>query len=388
MSTTNNQSSLSNAGVKRTNFSSSSAALWSAILALVLAAPAQAASDEPPATEKDRTIVAVFRLDGPITETSAEETFQLFGLPGTSLKDLVSRLGKAADDPAVKAVVILPESMPSGPAQVEELRAALSLVRSHGKEVYVHADSLVMGQYGLACGASRISLVPTGPVIIPGLQGSSLHVRGLLDKIGVKPDFVTEGAYKSAAELFMREQPSPEADEMMNWLLDSRYASFMEQIAKGRKTDAAKVQGWLDQGLFTADQAKAAGLIDAVEHRQDFEAMLKERYGSDVIFAKKYGRKNEPDLDFSSPFSLVKIWMELFRGPEKKADARPVVGIVYVNGPIMDGKGMASPFGGSLGAFSSDVQRALEKAAADNSIKAVVLRINSPGGSATASEVR
>ncbi len=387
MSTTNNQSSLSNAGVKRTNFPASSAALWSAILALVLAAPAQAAPDEPQATEKERTIVAVFRLDGPITETSAEEPFPLFGLPGTSLKDLVSRLGKAADDPAVKAVVILPESMPSGPAQVEELRAALSLVRSHGKEVYVHADSLVMGQYVLACGASRISLVPTGPVIIPGLQGSSLHVRGLLDKIGVKPDFVTEGAYKSAAELFMREQPSPEADEMMNWLLDSRYASFKEQIAKGRKTDAAKVQGWLDQGLFTADQAKASGLIDAVEHRQDFEAMLKERYGSDVIFAKKYGRKNEPDLDFSSPFSLVKIWMELFRGPEKKADARPAVGIVYVNGPIMDGKGMASPFGGSLGAFSSDVQRALEKAAADNSIKAVVLRINSPGGSATASEV-
>src|SRR2546430_2555551 len=107
MSTTNNQSSLSSPGVERDTFPATSAVLWSAILALMLmlAAPAQAAPDEPPApaTEKERTIVAVFRLDGPITEVSAEEAFPLFGLPGTSLKDLVSRLSKAADDPAVKA---------------------------------------------------------------------------------------------------------------------------------------------------------------------------------------------------------------------------------------------------------------------------------------------
>src|SRR5207253_7215854 len=129
-------------------------------------------------------------------------------------------------------------------------------------ELYLHANALTMRQYVLACGASRISVVPTGPVVVPGLQSSSLHVRGLLDKIGVKPDFITEGAYKSAAELFMREQPSPEADEMMNWLMDGWYASFKEQISLGRKADAAKVQEWLDSGLFQAKQAKGSGLID------------------------------------------------------------------------------------------------------------------------------
>src|SRR5262249_19596591 len=152
----------------------------------------------------------------------------------------------------------------------EELRAAIGRVRAEGKEVYVHADGLMMEEYVLACGASRISVVPTGPVIIPGLHRSTLHVRGLLDKIGVKPDFVTEGAYKSAAELFMREQPSAEADEMMTWLIDSGYASFKDQIAQGRKVDAAKVQTWVDAGLFSAEQARAAGLIDAVEHRAAF----------------------------------------------------------------------------------------------------------------------
>ena len=102
-------------------------------------------------------------------------------------------------------------------------------------------------------------------VMIPGIVGDSLHIRGLLDKLGVKPDFITEGAYKSAAELFMREQPSPQADEMMNWLIDSSFASLKESIAQGRKTDPAKVQAWIDNGLFSAEAAKSAGLIDAAK---------------------------------------------------------------------------------------------------------------------------
>src|SRR4029077_14448079 len=122
------------------------------------------------------------------------------------------------------------------------------------------------------------------------------------------------------------------------------------------------------------------------EQRQDFEAMLKEHYGEEVIFDKKYGRKKQADLDFSSPFAFLKIWGELL-APSKKPAAKPAIGIVYVSGPIMTGKAWSSPFGGSVGAFSTQVREALEKAAADDSIKAVVLRIDSPGGSATASEI-
>ncbi len=343
---------------------------------------AQAASTEGPAS-----IVPVFRLDGVLTEAPVEEPLPMWGFNGISLKELVARLGKAANDPAVRAVVILPERASLGSAQIEELRAAMSLVRRRGKEIHVHADSLMMAQYVLACGASRISVVPTGAIAIPGLRGSSLHVRGLLDKIGIQPDFLTEGAYKSAAEMFMREQPSPEADEMMNWLMDSWYASFNNLIASGRKADAAQVRDWLDTGLFTAEQAKAAGLIDAVEQQQDFEAMLRERYGKEIVFEKKYGRKDQASLDLSSPFALIKIWGDLLRGAEKQAGARPAVGIVYVSGPIMTGRGELSPFGGSMGAFSTEVREALDQAAADDSIKAVVLRIDSPGGSATASEI-
>ena len=386
MRTTNKRTS--RAGSRKSNSPAASAVLWSAVLALVLVGTlAQAAPDEQPANQKERSIVAVFRLEGPLAEAPAAETFPLFGPPGTSLRELVAHLGKAADDPAVKAVVIMPDAAALGAAQVEEVRAAVSRIRGHGKEVYVHAESLLMGQYVLACGASRLSVVPTGLVLIPGLHASSLHVRGLLDKLGVKPDFLTEGAYKSAAELFMREQPSPEADEMMNWLMDSWYASLKALIAQGRKADAAQVQAWLDRGLFTAEQAKTAGLIDAVEQQPDFEAMLRERYGKDVVFDKKYGRANQPELDFSSPFALIKMLGDLVRGPLQKAGAKPAVGIVYVDGPIMTGKGRPNPFGTSLMAFSTEVREALEKALADERIKAVVLRIDSPGGSATASEI-
>lgn len=346
-----------------------------------------AAPSDQAAVQTNKSIIAVFRLDGPLTEVPIDETFAMFNPPGTSLRELVRRLDKAASDPAVKALVILPDGAAMGQAQVEELRAAIAEVRSHNKDVYVTADSLLMGQYVLACGASRISVVPTGSVMIPGLHASSLHVRGLLDKIGVKPDFLTEGAYKSAAELYMREQPSPEADEMMNWLFDSWYSSCKDQIAQGRKVDAAKVQDWLDNGLFTAEQAKTAGLIDAVEHREDFEAMLKDKYGRNVVFDKKYARENQADVDFSSPFAFFKIWAELLGGTQQKAGGKPAVGVVYVAGPIMEGKGQASPFGGATGAYSTEIREALEKAAADDTIKAVVLRIDSPGGSATASEI-
>jgi protease-4 len=360
---------------------------WFAGLVLgVAATSAMAASTESPASEKPRNVVAVFRLEGSLTEEPGDDAFELFSPGGTSLNELVTRLRKAAADSQVKAVVILPESLP-GSAQVEELRAALEVIRQKGKEVYVHADSLMLGQFVLACGASRISVVPTGDVMIPGIVGDSLHIRGLLDKLGVKPDFITEGAYKSAAELFMREQPSPQADEMMNWLIDSSFASLKEFIAQGRKTDAAKVQAWIDSGLFSAEAAKSAGLIDAVEQRHELEAMLKEKYGEDVLFEKKYGRKKQDEVDFSSPFAFLKIWSQLFRGPEKKGEGKPAIGIVYVSGPIMTGTGSASPFGGSLGAFSTDISEALNKAAADNNIRAVVLRIDSPGGSATASEI-
>jgi protease-4 len=341
--------------------------------------------DKKPKPEKPRN--AVFRLRGTLSEAPADEEFSsLFGgARGLSLKELVARMKKAETDPAVKAVVLLFEGGSVGRAQMEELRQAMASLRKAGKEIYTHSDSLSMSQYVLLSGTSRISVVPTGDMWLTGLYGESMYVRGLLDKLGVKPDFLTCGAYKSAAEMFMREGPSPEAEKMQNWLLDSIYETSIKLIAEGRKVTPEKVREWIDNGPYTAEKAKELGLIDAVEHRQDFEALLKNKFGNDVVFDKKYGAKKQPDLDLSSPFAVFKIWGDMLNDAKKKKTGKDAVAIVYVDGAITLGGG--SSFLDEATAGSTAIRKALDEAARDDSIKAVVLRVNSPGGSAVASEI-
>jgi protease-4 len=189
--------------------------------------------------------------------------------------------------------------------------------------------------------------------------------------------------------MFMRTGPSPQADRMMNWLFDGIYEAQVELIANGRKLERWQVRELIDHGPYTAETAKAAGLIDAIEHRQDFEKVLREKYGKDVVFNRKYGQKKPPQIDLGSPFGLMKFMSEMMGGAKPAKSTKPSVAIVYVEGPIVPGEGGGfNPLamGGAVAA-SSPVRRALEKAALDDTVKAVVLRVSSPGGSAVASEI-
>ena len=347
-----------------------------------------AAADDPKPKEGEKPVVAVIRLAGPLTEAPMDEMLSLFGGgTGTDLKSLVARLDKAREDENVKAVVLTVEAFGAGFGQIEELRQAIDALRSAGKEVYAHADSMSSNDFALLSGATRLSLVPTGNLWLMGLYGEAPYVRGLLDKIGVKPDFLTCGDYKSAAEMFMRTGPSPQADEMQNWLLDSIFATQVKLIADGRKVPADKAKGWIDGGPYSASRAKEQGMIDAVEHRQELEALLREKFGANVKIDTKYGKKSGPDIDFSTPLGIMKFYGELLGGPKKKT-YKESVAVVYVEGPIIEGSGDTSPFALAGGvAASTPIRRALDKAATDDTIKAVVLRVNSPGGSATASEI-
>jgi protease-4 len=244
-----------------------------------------------------------------------------------------------------------------------------------------------MADYVLFSGATRIAVSPTADLWVTGLYGEQPYLRGLLDKLGVQPDFLTCGDYKSAAEIFMRTEPSKQADEMHNWLLDSIHQNRIALIARGRNVAPDQVEKWIDNGPYTAEKAKAAGLIDAVEHRQDFTAFLKKKYGEDLTFDRKYGQPKQPTIDFSNPFVAFKILGDLFGGNKKPASDKPAVGIVFVEGPIMLGNPEPSIFGAAGEARSSAIRKALDQAAADDKVKAVVLRVNSPGGSAVASEI-
>jgi protease-4 len=357
------------------------------VLVPLLAVAAVRGDDAKPEKKADtaKTIV-VFRLKSTVKESGGEEAFSLSAAKPVTLRELVTRMKKAEKDDAVKAVVLLHEGGAIGSGQVEELRQAMANLRAAGKDIYAHADSVSMREYVLLSGVNRLSVVPTGDLWITGLYGEAPYLRGLLDKIGVKPDFLTCGAYKSAAEIFMREGPSPEAEKMQNWLLDSMYDTFNDLIAKGRGVDVEKVKKWIDGGPYTADKAKAEGIIDAVEHRQDFEQFLKSKYGKDVAFNKSYGEKKQPKIDFNNPFAVFKVFGELLGEGKKTKSTKKAVAIVYVDGPITIGGGESSILS-SGGATAVALRKALDEAARDDSIKAVVLRVDSPGGSAVASEI-
>lgn len=342
--------------------------------------------------EGPKAVIPVFTFDRPIVEKPPAEDFPLFSpITPASLKDVVERMNKAKDDKSVKAVVLLLDEVSLSPAQIEEIRQVTDAIKKAGKDVYAHVDAVLMTRsLALAAGASRISATPTTIIIISGFSAESPYVRGLLDMIGVKPDFLTCGAYKSAAEIFMRKGPSPEAAQMRNWLLDSLYESYQKTVAQGRGVKPERVRQWIDGAMYTPEQAVQQGIIDKVQHRQDFEAELRKKFGKDVKLDKKYGRKSQGEkIDLSSPFGLLQFWAKMLEGGKKKPTGKDVIGIVYVDGAILPGKPDPSPFGsGSAGyAYSTPIRKTLDKIAEDKDVKALVLRVDSPGGSAVASEI-
>ena len=135
-------------------------------------------------------------------------------------------------------------------------------------------------------------MVPTGYMFITGIYGEQIFLRGLLDRIGVTPDYFTCGDYKSAGEMFMRTSPSDEAAEMSKWLYDGIYDNMLATIAEGRGVSVETAQAWIDEGVFTAERAIEKGIIDVVEHHHEFEARLKKEYGDDLQFDRRYGRKS------------------------------------------------------------------------------------------------
>ena len=333
-------------------------------------------------------VMAVFTFGGSITEAPAAEDF-LFASQAESLKDVLARLKKVEKDEAAKGVVLLVSSPSLGRSQIEEVRAVLDKIKAAGKEVVAYSDSVSMRSYLLLSAASRISVVPTGDVWINGIYGESPYLRGLLDKLGVVPDYQTCGAYKSAGEMFMRTGPSKPAQENLDWLIDGIFGTCLQMIADGRKVDLKKAREWIDHGMYSAEKAKEAGIIDEVQYRQDFVAGLKKKYGEDLVFDKKYGKKKGTGIDFSSPFGILKFYGDLLSGGKKKESKKPSVAIVYVEGMIMPGSGDPSGLPLLTGgmAYSTPIAKALDKAADDDTVKAVVLRVDSPGGSAVASEI-
>lgn len=334
---------------------------------------------------KNPGTIAVFELGSAITDKPTPDD-PLFGsVGGESLRSLTMRLEKAAKDDDVAAVVLL-GSPALGSGLSQELAEA---IRETAKEkpVYSHTDSLKTSGYATISGATKLCVSPTGDVWVNGIYGEQMYLRGLLDMLSVQPDFLTCGDYKSAAETFMRKGPSKEAQEMNKWLYDGIFAGLKETIAQGRGVDDKQVEKWINQGLFSAETAKEAKLTDEVMTREQLTAHIKKEHGVTVKFDKKYAKKSGPDIDLNNPFAALSLWADIIAGPKKRRSTKDAIVVVHIDGAIYLGKKQVSPFGATEGAFSEEIRKALDKLAVEPRVRGVVLRVNSPGGSATASEI-
>ncbi len=329
--------------------------------------------------------IAHFHLSGAVTETPVTDPFGLAGERSVSLKQLLERLAKARKDDSVKAVVLTMGGVSMGSGQLEELRSSLRKFQAVDKRVFVHVDGLNMGTLALLSTASDLSIVPTADVWLTGMMVESLYVKDLLNKLGIEADFLHMGAYKSAAELLTQTGPSKEAADNVNWLLDGLYGAVVDMIAESRGLSQTQVRKLIDEGPYTAEQALEKGLVDSVQYRDEFLTEIKKIYGKEVTFDNRYGEDEGPNVDFSNPFAFFSIFTDMMGKSEKTSTDS--VAIVYVDGAIMPGHAQQSPFGGGGGAFSGDIAKALQKAADDRTVRAVVLRVDSPGGSALASEI-
>jgi protease-4 len=279
------------------------------------------------------------------------------------LTQLVVRLRGIAQDPSAKAAVVVFDGASAGMAALEELRGELLRVRRAGKKVFAYMVSGTGRDYFVATAADRIYVDPAGGVRLVGIAGTMLYFRGVLDQIGVVPQFEKIAEFKSAPEQFTNTGPSEPAAKMHNDMFDSLWDRWLAAVADGRHLTKERVQALVDAGPYTAgDLAGSRELVDAVGAPDKIAQLIDaELHGSYAVEAIP------PDR------------------PERWHD--PAIAIVYVDGDIVDGKSKSIPFLGGQLAGSETIVEALTAARNDPRVGAIVLRIDSPGGSALASEL-
>ena len=328
------------------------------------------------------------RLDGPVTEAPSEDAalMALFGgqQPRT-LYQWTREIRSAAKDENVAGIAIIMERPQMSFAQLEEIIRALREFRDCGKKVYAFMDYATNGSYALAAAADHITLAEYSALDIVGLHAELSYYRGLLDKIGVQPQMLHCGDYKSAMESFMLTEPSKPARENIDWLLDGIFERWIELIAEGRGQSVDEIRAAVDAAPLHSDQALERKLVDAVASFADFKRMIHKEFGTDVEVVKSLSKKPGFDLDMNNPFAMFELFGELMGG-SKDEDQKPGIGLIYVEGGIMVGTNQSGPFS-SATAGSTTLRAAFDKAAEDDAIKAVVVRVNSPGGSALASDI-
>lgn len=323
--------------------------------------------------------VAYFDLTRPIRERPAD--FSLFAEESETLHELIGRMESARDDTEIKAILVyLGSGSGLNMAQAQEFKQILSDLRRAGKRTFVYADSYDTVNYLIASAATDVCLLEGGEVFIPGIGFETMFYKGTLDKLGIHADYIQIGEYKGAEEPFTRSRPSEELQGEMNKLVDAYFKQIVDTISMERGIPAEKVKQTIDTAILTAHVAKQVGWVDHLVDADGLRALMKSELGDEVKLIHDYARQESESPDLSNPFA---IFQALTRKPPESN--LPKVAVVYAEGAIVDGQG-GDGILGNMSVGSEDIRKAMRLAVRNENVKAVVIRIDSPGGSALASE--
>ncbi|HTV89109.1 MAG TPA: signal peptide peptidase SppA [Stellaceae bacterium] len=294
----------------------------------------------------------------------------LFGAKPT-LRDFIDALDRAGSDPRVKGIYLRLGDDNLALATCQQVRDAIAAFRRRGKFAIVFATSF--GEFGpgtrpyyLATAADEIWLQPLGSVGLIGLEAEAPFLRGLLAKIGVTPSFAHREQYKTAANVLTETAMTPPQREETGDLLDQDAAQIVAGIAADRKLPAARIAALIDKGPLLADDARTVGLVDRIGYRDEARARALARAGA------------------GAKFVALKRYLDAAGRPH--SGGGPKIALIYGTGLIVADRGADNAVLGSDELSARAVVRAFDDAARDPEVKAILFRIDSPGGSAVASE--
>jgi protease-4 len=317
------------------------------------------------------TAVLVLKPGGDLPETAPDDVVgQLFGNDSATLRGYVNSLRKAKRDPRIKSVLLMPTAIESPYwGKVQELRDAVLDFRRSGKKVTAFLEYGGDREYYLASAADRVFLMPGSTLDLTGVASYEIFLRGTFDKIGAYPDFVKIGEYKTAPNQYTEREMTPAHREMSAALNRDMYDQLVRGIAESRRKNEADVRALIDQGPFRPDEALRAGLVDALAYEDQIDDRAPElRDGS-----RELRRIDGDDYQRVRPESVG-------------IRTRSRIGVLYATGAIVSGRSAFDPLNGSVVGSDTLVEQ-IRRLRDDNSLKAIILRIDSPGGSSVASDV-
>jgi protease-4 len=317
----------------------------------------------------------VEQLSGEPIERALNEA-QGEGVPQTLLWDLTTAIRAAAADPRILVLVIETDDMGgAGQAKLEELAAAIGAFRHSGKRIIAHGTYFLQSQYYLAAQADEVYLDPFGFVLLDGYDRYRMFFKDALDKLNIDMHLFRAGKFKSAAETFTRRDMSPEDREESDAYLQALWRGYRTAVADARSLKAEAITQYADgyvstvaaAGGDTAKVAKDSGLVSGLKTQQEVEDRLVDLVGADTA-GKSYRQVGVAD------------YLRATHAEDKQRGKGQAVGVIVASGEILDGKQPPGTVGGESTA------QLLREARQDSDIRAVVLRIDSPGGSVLASE--